>query len=92
MEENILDELEALFKRAGRAHHRAFEETDGEDPEWPLWYANYLHQKLARLLGANFTKSELVYLLITAERERLIMSPGAGWASYYSRFFLDRYL
>ena len=36
---------------AGRAHHQAFIETDGEDPEWPLWYASYLQAPLSSKLN-----------------------------------------
>ena len=28
--------LAELFKQTGEAHHEAFLDTDGEDPEWPL--------------------------------------------------------
>ena len=31
-----------LFRAAGQAHERAFAATNGEDPEWPVWYARHL--------------------------------------------------
>src|SRR3954471_10797358 len=40
-------QLEGLFHEVGEAHHQAYIETDGADPEWPLWYADYLRDKLA---------------------------------------------
>ena len=64
MERDLTRQLEELFREASEAHHQAYIETDGADPEWPLWYADYLRDKLALLLDATFTNSELVYMLI----------------------------
>ena len=89
---DIARELEDLFSKAGNAHHKAFIKTNGEDLDWPLWYADYLHEKLGKLLKATFTKSELVYLLVTAEKERGMMAPGSNWQIYYANFFIERYL
>ncbi len=91
-DDNLYQQIENLFIETGEAHHKAFIKTDGADPEWPLWYSEHLKEKLGRLLNAKFTRSELVYLLITAEREMALMAPGAGWAKYYATFFIERYL
>lgn len=88
---NLRQKLVDLFRSAGQAHHQAFIETDGDDPEWPLWYANYLLDPLGKELGASFTKSELVYLLVLVSKEQALRSPGAVWAAYYADFFLQRY-
>jgi hypothetical protein len=84
-------QLEDLFRQTGEAHHEAFIETGGEDPEWSLWYADYTLDKLRELLDAEVTKSQLVYRLIRASNEQQAKAPGADWAWYYSRFFLERY-
>jgi hypothetical protein len=89
---DISQKLEDLLRKAGSAHHQAFIKTNGEDPEWPLWYADYLLEKLGKLINAKFTKSELVYLLVTAEKERALMAPGSDWPRYYANFFIERYL
>ena len=92
MTETDLDrQLEELFREAGEAHHQAFIKTDGADPEWPLWYADHLRENLAALLNANFTRSELVYLLFLVANEQVLSAPGADWASYYAKFFMRRY-
>ncbi|MBI2487371.1 MAG: hypothetical protein HYW01_10535 [Deltaproteobacteria bacterium] len=88
----ISEQLEDLFQKTGNAHHKTFIKTDGEDPEWPLWYADYLLEKLGKLLNAKFTKSELVYLLVMVEKERAMMAPGSNWPTYYANFFIERYL
>ena len=41
MEMDLAGQLENLFHEVGEAHHQAYIETDGADPEWPLWYADY---------------------------------------------------
>ena len=79
-----MDSLVALLSAAGPAHHEAFIETDGEDPEWPLWYAQYLRNDLNQLLGTALTKSELVYVLVDMERQRIREAPEADWPSYYA--------
>ena len=70
MDDAKVQELAALFESIGKAHHKAFEATDGADPEWPSWYAEHLKSRLSELLGASFTKSELVYLIVSAEKEQ----------------------
>ena len=83
--------LAALFREAGQAHHQAYLETDGADPDWPSWYAEHLRQPLADLLDAGFTRSELVYLLVALDRDLKTHAPGAEWVNYYTRWFLERY-
>lgn len=84
-------QLEALFYQVGSAHHQAFIETDGADADWPIWYAEFMRDRLAELLDARFTTSELVYLLVGLDREVQRVAPGAKWQSYYARVLLERY-
>jgi len=88
---DIAEKLEELLRKTGNEHHKVFIKTNGDDPEWPLWYADYLLDKLGKLLNAKFTKSELVYLFVMAEKERALMAPGADWPRYYANFFIERY-
>ena len=92
MSADIAEALADLFQQTGQAHHQDFLATDGVDPEWPMWYADYLHDKLPSLLEAKFTKSELIYLLVTVDRELMTVAPGAHWPTFYTNFFIDRYL
>src|SRR5215208_7014498 len=50
METDLAGQLEGLFHEVGEAPHQAYIETDGADPEWPLWYADYLRERLVRSL------------------------------------------
>jgi hypothetical protein len=74
-------QLEGHFHEVGEAHHQAYIETDGADPEWPLWYADYLRERLGDLLDAGFTKSELVHMLVLAANEQPLKAPGARYVS-----------
>jgi hypothetical protein len=87
----LAQQLEELFREASAAHHQAYIETDGADPEWPLWYADYLRERLGAHLDVSFTRSQLVYLLILVANEQPLNAPGANWARYYARFFISRY-
>jgi hypothetical protein len=78
-----------LLREAGEAHHRAFSATNGEDSEWPLWYAGYVQEGLEKLLGAAMTKSELVYLLVAAEKDHALRNPRADWPAYYAEFVVS---
>jgi NAD(P)H-hydrate epimerase len=80
-----------LFRETGPAHHHAYRATDGADPDWPLWYAEYTQARLNALLGTALTRSELTYLLVSVEMERAAQAPGAAWPDYYADFFLHRY-
>jgi hypothetical protein len=86
------EQLASLFEEAWKAHHQAFSDVDGADPDWPIWYAAYLQAPLGELLDARFTQSELVYLLVTLDREVQRMAPGANWKGYYAKKLMERYL
>ena len=85
---DLSQRLAHLLREAGDAHHRAFVATDGVDPEWPLWYAGYLHEPLARLLATPLTRSEIVYLLIAAERAHAVEAPERDWPEFYASYLL----
>ena len=38
----LIDKLSNLLNETAEAHHKAFAATEGEDPDWPLWYTDYL--------------------------------------------------
>lgn len=92
VEDDVVAELTVLFEKAGRTHRDAFVDAAGHDPDWPLWYATYLVDKLNEVLGSQMTKSELCYLMVSADRERATLAPGSDWHAYFARFFADRYV
>ena len=89
--DNLIDELANLLNETAEAHHKAFAATNGEDAEWPIWYADYLLDKMRRMLNSKFTKSELIYILVSAEKENGRMAPDAYWHRFYANFIVSRY-
>ncbi len=90
--DTVFEKLRTIFQETINKHHQAYFESEGADPDWPLWYADYLMVDLGKILNATFTKSELVYLLIMVEKKRSLEAPGADWTTYYAHFFMERYL
>jgi len=87
-----MSKLAQLLVETGHAHHQAFIETDGADPDWAIWYADYLHEKLPDHLGVTLSKSEIIYQLMRLSFEQALDAPGATWSHYYAQFLLERYL
>ncbi len=77
-----------LLRETGEAHHEAFIETDGADPEWPIWYAGYLQERLGQQLDRQITQSELVYLLVLAERKHGAEASAEPWPDFYAQVLL----
>jgi glutaredoxin len=90
-ERSPLDALGAVFEETGRAHHAAFAATNGSDPDWAVWYAQYIRDRIAKIVGADHTVTELVVALVEAESERGLLFPDEPWPQFYARFFCERY-
>ena len=88
----LIKQIAQMLSDTAEAHHLAFSATDGVDPDWSLWYADQLREPLGKLLNATFIKSDLVYLLVLADKEQLMRAPGADWPTYYAKLLVERYL
>lgn len=77
-----------LLRATKTAHHNAHSPDEAAHDEWALWYAGYLQSRLGELLGRAFTVSEIVYLLVRAERERQAEQPAPDWPPYYASVIL----
>ena len=89
--DKLADKLINLLNETAEAHHKAFAAIKGEDPEWPIWYADYLLDKLRSMLTSKFTKSELICILVSADKENACTAPGAYWPRLYANFIMRRY-
>lgn len=82
-------ELAKWLARTGRAHHEAFTDALGYDPEWASWYADYLieHAPWEELCLECPEPSHLSYLLTDAGRENY----GLGaWEEAYASYLVNR--
>jgi len=85
-------ELAELFLQTGKDHHQAFIETDGEDPDWPQWYAEYLEGRLPKVLGAtSLTRTSIEQALTEADGYHREQSDETEWPTVYAQFFINRF-
>ncbi len=82
-------ELVALLKQTGEAHHQAFAATDGEDEDWAIWYADYLHDRLMPFLAAPIERSRIVCCLMATAEEHETADPDAPWPEFYAARILE---
>ena len=82
-----VDALTDLLREVAETHHRVYRITDGEDPDWASWYADWLLQlsELPERLGRRPVRSELVYLLVLLAKEVTRQQPTEAWEQYYAR-------
>ena len=87
------DEIARLLQEVAETHHIVFRITDGVDPDWASWYADWLlhHSELPELLGTTPVRSELVYALVELDRDYTAQSPDVSWPSYYARELIRRF-
>ena len=87
-----MQQLADLFHQTAEDHHAAYAATDGVDPEWAIWYSErLLEQGIEQILDAKLLKSDLIYLLVLADKQQSTDAPGGRWERYYADFFLSRY-
>jgi hypothetical protein len=84
---NNLDKISELLHEAAETHHVVYRISDGDDPDWASWYADWLINlsELPQLLSKKPVRSELVYLLVGLDREFVAESPDERWEDYYAR-------
>jgi hypothetical protein len=76
--------IERLLTETAAAHHDAFRESDGVDPEWPLWYATYLVERLPAVSNFMGTRSELVFWLVRLADEYQATDSSIPWTRFYA--------
>jgi len=90
---NAAKQLAQLLHQTSEDHHVAYKATDGVDPDWSIWYSGrLLDQGIEKILNARLLKSDLIYLLVSADKEINAQAPGAPWETWYAEYFVSRYL
>ena len=81
------EQISGLLHETGETHHRVFRIVDGADDDWASWYAQRLIDlsELPDLLGARPVRSELIYLLVSLDKQYTAENPGESWELYYAR-------
>ena len=90
---SLVQRLGDLLHQTADDHHVAYAATDGVDPDWSIWYAGHLLELgFEQLLEAKLLKSDLIYLLVLADKQHNLEAPGSQWERYYADFFVSRYI
>ena len=91
--DKTIDRLAEALHQTSEDHHVAYAATDGVDADWSIWYAGHLLDLgIEKMLDAKLLKSDLIYLLVGADKHINAEAPGAHWERWYARYFVDRYL
>lgn len=83
--------ISKLLRDTAHAHHRAFEATGGDDPDWPIWYTDYSKDRFAEQFDLKFTRSRLIYCLMNAGFEHEARAPDSEWSEFYASEILERF-
>jgi len=78
--------LSELLREAAETHHVVYRITDGDDPDWASWYADWLLNlsELPDLLGTRPVRSHFVHALVQLDRDYTAESPGERWEDWYA--------
>jgi hypothetical protein len=87
------DRIAELLREAAGLHHRVYRITDGTDPDWPSWYAQWLVDlsELPDLLPRRPVRSQLVHLLVDLDREVVSGAVTEPWDHYYARRIIEQF-
>ena len=87
------DRLAALLHEAGETHHLVYRIVDGDDPDWASWYADWLLNlsELPQILGHKPVRSELVWLLVSLDKDYTMASPDLPWPQWYAEGVLAHF-
>ena len=85
-------ELSALLHQAAETHHQVFAITDGDDPDWATWYADWLINlsRFSDLVGARRPRSEVTYQLVSLDREYSQAGSNEAWEDFYAARLMQR--
>ncbi len=85
-------EIARLLHEAAETHHVVYRISDGDDPDWASWYADWLLDlsELPDVLGARPVRSHLVHTLVELDREHAAARTDERWEDWYAARLKDR--
>jgi hypothetical protein len=83
---NSATRVAELLHEAGETHHIVYRIVDGDDPDWASWYADWLLNlsELPEVLATTPVRSELVWLLVSMDREYNDTAQDLAWPQWYA--------
>lgn len=93
MASDTIRRIAELLHEAAETHHVVYRITDGDDPDWASWYADWLINlsELPDLLETKPVRSELVYMLVHLDKEFIANAPGGKWEDYYAAGLVEHF-
>jgi hypothetical protein len=87
------DRIAALLHEAGETHHLVYRIVDGDDPDWASWYAQWLLDlsELTQVLGTTPVRSELVWMLVSLDKEYTNTKPDVPWPQWYAQHIVAHF-
>lgn len=79
-----------LLHEVSETHHVVYRITDGDDPDWASFYADWLldHSELPEILGGPPVRSHLVHALVQLDQD----FPGEGrWEDWYAERLVEQF-
>ena len=88
-----LARVAALLHEAGETHHVVYRIVDGDDPDWASWYADWLLNlsELPQILDARPVRSELIWLLVSLDKEYTAAGPDVAWPQWYAERVIETF-
>jgi hypothetical protein len=82
----------ALLREAAQTHHIVYRISDGDDPDWASFYADWLVRlsELPEILGATPVRSHLVAALVGLDEQQAAGAPGR-WEDVYAEALVERF-
>lgn len=81
------EDIAGVLHEAAETHHTVWRITDGDDPDWASWYADWLLDlsELPVLLKAKPVRSHLVHALVQLDRDHVASNSADRWEEVYAR-------
>jgi hypothetical protein len=91
--EDRVGKVSVLLHEAAETHHVVYRLTDGDDPDWASWYADWLvnNSELPELLAAKPVRSEVTYMLVLLDKEYSAESSDEKFEDYYARRLVEHF-
>ena len=87
------EKVSALLHEVAETHHVVYRITDGEDPDWASFYADWLldHSELPEILGESPVRSQLVHALVQLDRDFVAGGIEGRWEDWYAERLMAQF-
>ena len=93
MSDDPASRVSDLLHEAAETHHTVYRITDGDDPDWASWYADWLLDlsELPLALGARPVRSHFVHALVELDRQFTAARPSEPWEDWYATRLVEQF-